>query len=155
MKRLAAEKVQESLPSMSWIYISLDIKLETAARNGGEWSTLLLVCCAFCKRIIIEEPSLLGCDSVTVQEVCNITKYHGAFKTWNYSPTDTTSHPTKSLSAAKLLLRTSYIKPIIIIIIIIDVCCYRPFLPGTSLEPEVIPTAQASSFTLQYFPYYV
>jgi hypothetical protein len=25
------------------------------------------------------------------------------------------------------------------------------FLPGTSLEPAVIPTAQASSFTLQYF----
>jgi len=32
---------------------------------------------------------------------------------------------------------------------------HRPFLPGTSLEPTVIPTAQASSFTLQYFPYYV
>jgi len=29
------------------------------------------------------------------------------------------------------------------------------FLPGTSLEPAVITTAQASSFTLQYFPYYV
>jgi len=46
---------------------------------------------------------------------------------------------------------------IIIIIIIIDmnVSCHRSFLPGTSLEPAVIPTAQASSFTLQYFPYYV
>ena len=46
---------------------------------------------------------------------------------------------------------------IIIIIIIIDmnVSCHRPFLPGTSLEPAVIPTAHASSFTLQYFPYYV
>ena len=41
------------------------------------------------------------------------------------------------------------------IIIIIVVSCHRPFLPGTSLEPAVIPTAQASSFTLQYFPYYV
>jgi len=30
-----------------------------------------------------------------------------------------------------------------------------PFLPGTSLEPTVIPTAQASSFRLQYFPYNV
>ena len=30
-----------------------------------------------------------------------------------------------------------------------NVCCHRPFLPGTSLEPAVIPTAQASSFTLQ------
>jgi len=29
------------------------------------------------------------------------------------------------------------------------------FFPGTSLEPAVIPTAQASSFTLQYFPHYV
>jgi len=37
----------------------------------------------------------------------------------------------------------------------IDVSCHRPFLPGTSLEPAVIPTAQASSFTLQYFPYYL
>ena len=45
--------------------------------------------------------------------------------------------------------------PIIITIIIIIVYCHRPFLPGTSLEPSVIPTAQASSFTLQYFPYYV
>ena len=36
-----------------------------------------------------------------------------------------------------------------------DVSCRRPFLPGTSLEPAVIPTAQPSSFTLQYFPYYV
>ena len=33
-----------------------------------------------------------------------------------------------------------------------DVSCHRPFLPGTSLEPAVIPTAQASSFTPQYFP---
>ena len=36
-----------------------------------------------------------------------------------------------------------------------DISCHRLFLPGTSLEPAVIPTAQASSFTLQYFPYYV
>jgi hypothetical protein len=42
---------------------------------------------------------------------------------------------------------------IIIIIIINVVSCHRPFLPGTSLETAVIPTAQASSFTLQYFPY--
>jgi hypothetical protein len=44
---------------------------------------------------------------------------------------------------------------IIIINIIIIVSCHRPFLPGTSLELAVILTAQASSFTLQYFPYYV
>jgi hypothetical protein len=35
------------------------------------------------------------------------------------------------------------------------VSCHRLILPGNSLEPTVIPTAQASSFTLQYFPYYV
>ena len=41
--------------------------------------------------------------------------------------------------------------------IIIQYVCLlsQAFLPGTSLEPAVIPTAQASSFTLQYFPYYV
>jgi len=44
---------------------------------------------------------------------------------------------------------------IIIIIIIWMSLCHRPFLPGTSLQPAVIPAAQASSFTLQYFPYYV
>ena len=46
---------------------------------------------------------------------------------------------------------------IIAIIIIIRYVCLpsQAFLPGTSLEPAVIPTAQASSFTLQYFPYYV
>ena len=44
-----------------------------------------------------------------------------------------------------------------IVIIIIRYGCLlsQAFLPGTSLEPSVIPTAQASSFTLQYFPYYV
>ena len=42
---------------------------------------------------------------------------------------------------------------IIIIIIIIIVSCEIAFLPGTSLEPAVIPTGQVSSFTLQYFPY--
>ena len=36
-----------------------------------------------------------------------------------------------------------------------DVSCHRPFLPGNSLESAVIPTAEASSFTQQYFPYYV
>jgi hypothetical protein len=41
------------------------------------------------------------------------------------------------------------------IIIIIIIFCLRPFLPGTSLEPAVTPTAQASSFTLQYFQHYV
>ena len=48
-------------------------------------------------------------------------------------------------------------KTFIIIIIIIQYVCLlsQAFLPGTSLEPAVIPTTQASRFTLQYFPYYV
>ena len=33
--------------------------------------------------------------------------------------------------------------------------CHRSFLTGTSLEPTVIPTTQASSVRLLYFPYYV
>ena len=55
------------------------------------------------------------------------------------------------------MMMTTTTMMIIIIIIIIDmnVSCHRSFFPGTSLEPAVIPTAQASSFTLQYFPYHV
>jgi len=41
------------------------------------------------------------------------------------------------------------------VVVVVFVSCHRPFRPGTPLEPTVIPTAQASSFTLQYFPYYV
>jgi heme/copper-type cytochrome/quinol oxidase subunit 2 len=44
---------------------------------------------------------------------------------------------------------------VIVVVVINVVSCHRPFLRGTSLETAVIPTAQASSFTLQYFPYYV
>jgi hypothetical protein len=49
---------------------------------------------------------------------------------------------------------------IIIIIIIIAaaaaVCCHQPAHPDTpSLEPPAIPSAQASSFSLQYFPHYL
>ena len=65
-----------------------------------------------------------------------------------------------------------YTLEIIIIIIIINISfspvtdlfsCHRPFLlsqtfsllPGNSPETKAIPTAQAASFTLQYFPYNV
>jgi len=44
---------------------------------------------------------------------------------------------------------------VVVVVVVVDVSCHKPFLPGTSLEPAVIPIAQASSFTLQYFPYYV
>jgi len=54
---------------------------------------------------------------------------------------------------------TVYLSIIIIIVIIICNCiivsCRRSFLPGTSLEPAVIPTAQASSFTLHYLLTYL
>jgi len=43
---------------------------------------------------------------------------------------------------------------IIIITIIMIFSFHMPLFPGTSLEPAVIPTVQASSFTLQYFPHY-
>jgi flagellar basal body-associated protein FliL len=38
---------------------------------------------------------------------------------------------------------------IIIIIVVVVVSCHSPFLPGTSPESAVTPTAQASNFTLQ------
>ena len=44
---------------------------------------------------------------------------------------------------------------LLLLYVIVFVSCHRPSLPGTSREPAVIPTAQASSFGLQYFPYYV
>ena len=51
-------------------------------------------------------------------------------------------------SCANALIIKNWTLIIIIIIIIIDFSCHRPFLPGTSLEPAVIPTAQASSLLL-------
>ena len=45
---------------------------------------------------------------------------------------------------------------LLLLLLLLYVCLLsQAFLPGTSLEPAVIPTAQVSSFTLQYFPYYV
>jgi hypothetical protein len=44
---------------------------------------------------------------------------------------------------------------IIIIVVVVFVSCHTPFRPGTSLEPAMILTSHPSSFTLQYFPYYV
>jgi len=44
---------------------------------------------------------------------------------------------------------------ILVLVYDMDVSCHRRFLPGTSFKPVVIPTPQASSFTLLYFPYYV
>jgi len=42
----------------------------------------------------------------------------------------------------------------ILLLLLLAVSCHRPFLAGTS-APTAIPTTQASSFRLQYFPYYV
>jgi hypothetical protein len=44
---------------------------------------------------------------------------------------------------------------IIIIMLLLLLSLVTGFSFCTSLEPAVIPTAQASSFTLQYFSYYV
>jgi hypothetical protein len=43
---------------------------------------------------------------------------------------------------------TIIIVVIVIIVIVVIVSCRMPFLPGTSLEPMVIPTAQAASLTV-------
>ena len=42
------------------------------------------------------------------------------------------------------------IRSLLLLLYDMDFTCHRTFLPGTSLEPAVIPTAHASSFTLQY-----
>jgi hypothetical protein len=41
------------------------------------------------------------------------------------------------------------------LLLLLSLSLVTGFLPGTSLEPAVTPAAQASSFTLQYFPYFV
>jgi len=61
-------------------------------------------------------------------------------------------------ASEEMTVQCSFITIIIIIIIIIiryGCLLSQAFLPGISLEPAVFPTAQASSFTLQYFSYYV
>ena len=65
------------------------------------------------------------------------------------------SGPLQACNGTALLLPLYYYYYYYYYYYLIIVSCHRSFLPGTSLEPAVIPTAQASSFTLQYFPYYV
>ena len=56
-----------------------------------------------------------------------------------------------------------YCKVLLLLLLLLLLCCrllilhlsHRPFLPGTSLKPMAIPTAQTSSLALQYFPHYV
>jgi hypothetical protein len=67
----------------------------------------------------------------------------------------------KNLYVTEFLKLTVGVRGLLLLLLLLlllydmDVSCYRPFLPGTSLEPTAILTAQTSSFTLQYFPYYV
>ena len=49
---------------------------------------------------------------------------------------------------ARTELKTTLLLLLLLLLYDMDVSCHRSFLPGTSLEPAVIPTAQASSFTL-------
>jgi len=68
-------------------------------------------------------------------------------------PVASVNMPQVSLNLRKRCreFRALLYEALAIIIIDMNVSCHRYFLPGTSLEPAVIPTAQASSFTLQYF----
>ena len=50
---------------------------------------------------------------------------------------------------------TGTVVHLLLLLLLLWMSLSQIFLPGTSLEPAVIPTAHASSFTLQYFPYYV
>jgi len=57
---------------------------------------------------------------------------------------------------SKFFFKLLVIIPVAPIIIIIQYVCLlsQAFLPGTSLEPAVIPTAQASSYYYYYYYYY-
>jgi hypothetical protein len=54
------------------------------------------------------------------------------------------------VAVALLLLVLLLLLLLLLLLYDMDVSCHRPFLPGTSLEPAVNPTAQASSFTLHH-----
>ena len=64
-------------------------------------------------------------------------------------------HTYSSPHSQALLLLLLLLLVLVLLLFDMDVSCHRPFLPGTSLEPPVIHTSQASRITLQYFPYYV
>ena len=67
---------------------------------------------------------------------------------YTYIPETNYVHSEYSVAAILLLLFMVLVS--FVVIIIRYVCLLsQAFLPGTSLEPVVIPTAQASSFTLQ------
>ena len=72
---------------------------------------------------------------------------------YNYIPE--TIYIPREYSVAAILFLLFIVLILLLLLFYMDVYCHRPFLPGTSLEPAVIPTAHASSFTLQYFPYCV
>jgi len=70
---------------------------------------------------------------------------------------------SNNIAHLDLKVRKELVVVVVVVVVVIillllfdmDISCHRPFLPGTFIEPAVIPTAQASSFTLRYFPYYV
>jgi hypothetical protein len=48
-----------------------------------------------------------------------------------------------------------YVIVVVVVVVVVVPSSHRPFLPRTSsVKPAVMPTAQASSFSLQYFLYY-
>ena len=73
----------------------------------------------------------------------------------NYIPREYSVAAILLLLLVVFILLDSVLNLLLLLLYNMCVSCQRPFLPGTSLEPAVIPTAHASSFTLQYFPYYV
>jgi hypothetical protein len=48
-----------------------------------------------------------------------------------------------------------FVVVVVVVVFVVVVSCRSPSLPGTTSEPTAIPTAQVSTFTLQYLPYYV
>jgi hypothetical protein len=58
----------------------------------------------------------------------------------------TTKFQLTNISYHNLL--DSFIILLLLLLYDMDISCHSPFIPGTSLEPAVIPTAQFSSFII-------
>ena len=75
-----------------------------------------------------------------------------------YTHIPETNYVAREYSVAAILLLLFMVLLLLLLLLLILLFVISTLvtgLPGSSLEPAVIPTAQASSFTLQYFPYYV
>ena len=95
--------------------------------------------CIYIKWIVFMEPPL----NTRKVEFCHLPLFCDCFRNIQHT------------TANQLRGHISIFGPGRCLLLLLLLLLSHPSLPGTSLAPTVISTAQASSFILQYFPYYV